>query len=49
MKGDTMTYKKAKKSGKNKNLPHNKHLNNISKDTKKSDTIQVQYARCKKR
>lgn len=48
MKGDTMTYKKSKKSGKNKNLTHNKHLNNISKDTKKSDTIQVQYARTHK-
>ena len=27
-----MTYKKSKKSGKNKNLTHNKHLNNIFKD-----------------
>ena len=27
-----MTYKKSKKSGKNKNLAHNKHLNNIFKD-----------------
>ena len=43
-----MTYKKSKKSGKNKNLTHNKHLNNISKDTKKNDTIQVQYARTHK-
>ena len=47
-----MTYKKSKKSGKNKNSNKNlitkKHSTVISKDTKEISTSQVQYARTHK-